>query len=221
MTNKKALVVGATGLVGSQLIAQLQADYHWAEIIVLARRPESHPKKGINWYQVDLAQADSWVSHLTGVHDLFCCLGTTMKKAGSKERFRQVDYELVLKIGRAAHQAAVPQLLVISAIGANPNSRVFYNRVKGEMERDLAATGIPRLVVARPSLLIGSRGENRWGEKLAGAVFNVGGRLLRGSLEKYRAIDSSDVARALVALAKSGEPGTHIVESNDLHPLPQ
>jgi uncharacterized protein YbjT (DUF2867 family) len=131
----------------------------------------------------------------------FCCLGTTIKKAGSEAAFYRVDHDYPLAFGRACKAAGVRKLLVVTALGADPKSAIFYNRVKGELERDLEALGLPELHVLRPSLLLGERAERRPAEALAMALAKPIGALLVGPFAKYRAIPGESVARRMLALA--------------------
>ena len=142
----------------------------------------------------------------------FCCLGTTIRQAGSQEAFRAVDQELVLAFARRARELGTRHLLVISALGADPRSSVFYNRVKGETEEALQAMGWPQLTIVRPSLLLGPRREFRLGERLAAP-------LMRWIPGKYRGIEAAVLARALWRLALEEGEGTRIVESDELRRL--
>ena len=130
-----------------------------------------------------------------------------MAKAGSEQAFRQVDFDYPLTVGRAALAAGAQKLLVVTAVGADPESRIFYNRVKGELERALEALALPELHVFRPSLLLGDRAERRVGERIAMFAARPVGALLGGSLKKYRPIPAADVARAMVHVALEREPG--------------
>ena len=210
---KTALLVGATGLVGQQVLDLLLNSPHYAKIKVLVRRPlgKSHPKLEEITYNFDAPNAD-----LVAGDDVFCCLGTTMKKAGSKEAFRQVDQKYPVQIGTFARQKGAQKYLIVTAMGANAEASIFYNRVKGEVEEELMALGYPTLHILRPSLLLGQRRETRLGEKIGEALAKVFGPLLRGPLRKYRAIDSAKVARAMVALAQQKEPGVFIHLSDSL-----
>lgn len=146
------------------------------------------------------------------VDTAFCCLGSTIKQAGSQEAFRAVDHDLVLAFARRARELGARHLVVISALGANPGSKVFYNRIKGETEQALKAMDWPQLTIARPSLLLGARHEFRLGERLAAP-------LLRWLPGKYRGIDACALARALWRLALEEEDGVRVIESSDLRRL--
>jgi uncharacterized protein YbjT (DUF2867 family) len=206
----QAVVLGATGLVGGFVVAQLLNREEYDVVKVLVRTPLNmeHPKLSqvvVNWEHLD--QYDDL---FTNVRDVYCCLGTTIKKAGSQEQFRKVDYEYPVHAAQLAHAAGVSQFLDVSAMGANPSSRVFYNRTKGETEDALSAMGIPAVQLFRPSLLLGKRNEKRWGEELSATLMTTFDFLFRGKAAKYRAIPAEVVARAMVNIALTGPTGVHI-----------
>ncbi len=196
---KTALVVGATGLIGHQLVNQLLQSELYSEVRVLVRKSleKQHPKLVEVLY--DFNQSDASV--VQG-DDVFCCLGTTMKKAGSKGAFTRVDHDYPLQIARAAKQNGATQFLIVTAMGANPKSSFFYNRVKGNVEEDLKKLGFAALHIFRPSLLLGSRDEKRLGEKIGESLMGVFDPLMLGPLKKYRAIDSAKVANAMMVAAQ-------------------
>ncbi|HYH99988.1 NAD(P)H-binding protein [Hyalangium sp.] len=215
METRTALVAGASGLVGSLLLDELLESPLYREVCSLGRRPlpKQHPK--LSQRTVDFAQLES--EALPSVDDVFCCLGTTLKKAGSQEAFRAVDHGAVLALGRAARRAGARRFLLVSALGADPRSRIFYNRVKGEAEEDLKSLGFESLVLLRPSLLLGERAESRPGERAAIAVTKVLGPLLRPF--SGRPIEARTVARAMLALARDAAGGTRVALSGELQEL--
>jgi uncharacterized protein YbjT (DUF2867 family) len=207
-----AVVAGASGLVGRELVRRLLREPRYRGIFALSRKPLATVDPRL---EVVAAAFDRLPHVLQGVEsagasiDVFCCLGTTIGVAGSREAFRQVDHDYVLALGRWAQRAGARRMVVVSALGADPDSRVFYNRVKGETERDLAALGLPSLVIARPSLLAGERAEFRPGERLA----LLATRPLRALIPaRIRPIAAEDVAQALVDAALADVPPS-IVES--------
>ena len=199
-SSKTSLVVGATGLIGHQLVNQLLQSELYSEVRVLVRKSlqKQHPK--LVEVPYDFNQPDT---RLVQGDDVFCCLGTTMKKAGSKGAFTQVDHDYPLQIARAAKQNGAAQYLIVTAMGADPGSAFFYNRVKGNVEEDLKKMGFDALHIFRPSLLLGSRDEKRLGEKIGEAVMLVFDPLMLGPLKKYRAIDSAKVAKAMLVAAQN------------------
>ena len=211
--SRTALVAGASGLVGGALLDTLLEDPRYREVHGLGRRevPRAHPK--LRQHTVDFARLEA----LPAADDAFCCLGTTIKKAGSQQAFRAVDHDAVLAFARAAQKAGVQRFVVVTALGANARSLVFYNRVKGETEEALKALGFASLVIAQPSLLLGERTERRLGEHVA----TVASRLLAPLLRPLasRPIEARTVARALVVLAHAAPPGTRVVPSGELQTL--
>jgi uncharacterized protein YbjT (DUF2867 family) len=215
MQMRTALVAGASGLVGSLLLDELLADAHYSQVISLGRRTLPRQEPRLVQRTVDFARLEA--EPLPLVDDAFCCLGTTIKRAGSREAFRAVDYQAVLVFARAAQKAGARRFLVVTALGANARSRVFYNRVKGEVEEALKELGLESLVVAQPSLLLGERQESRPGERAA----MVASRLLAPLLRPLpsRPIEARTVARALVRLAREATPGVRVVRSGELQHL--
>jgi uncharacterized protein YbjT (DUF2867 family) len=208
-TARKALLVGATGLVGSRLLELLLQDPAYGEVHVLARRSTgiAHPK--LRERVVDFERLDR--AAMPAVDDVFCCLGTTIKAAGSREKFRSVDYTAVLDVARLALAAGARQYLLISAMGANPSSGMFYNRVKGEVEDAVSKVGYRKVCIFRPSFLAGDRKENRPGERFALAVLKPFTLLIP---KRYRPVADVAVAGAMIDAAKREEAGVHIIESD-------
>lgn len=206
---KVALLAGGTGLIGSQLLQLLVEDDAYSTIKCLTRNtlPISHHK--IEVIQTNGDNLHEFASSLVA-DDVFCCLGTTIKKAKTKEAFRKIDFDYPLNLAKVAKANGAKQFLLISALGADPTSSVFYNKVKGEAEEAIAEIGFEVYHVFRPSLLLGSRTEERSGEDAAKIFFKLFGFLVP---LKYKAIDSSKVARAMLAMANRNEKGTSVYES--------
>lgn len=208
-TPKHVLLAGATGLTGEHLLDRILSVPAVAKVIAPTRRPLAEHAHLVN----PVGELADLLAGLTGKLDTaFCCLGTTIRVAGSQEAFRAVDHDLVLAFAQRARELGARHFVVISALGADPASRVFYNRVKGEMELGLQAQGWPQLTIARPSLLDGERHEFRLGERLAAP-------LMRWIPGKYRSIDAAVLARALWRLAQEEGKGVRIVESDELRQL--
>ncbi|TDB65156.1 NAD-dependent epimerase/dehydratase family protein [Arundinibacter roseus] len=210
---KTALVVGASGLIGKQLTQLLIESGYYSEVQVLVRSSLKivHPRLREIRYDFDKPDAS-----LVKAQDIYCCLGTTMKKAGSKEAFFTVDYEYPLQIARLSLLNGAEKFLIVTAMGANASSTFFYNRVKGEIEEDLRALQFETLHILQPSLLLGDRTERRLGEKIGEVVMKAVGPLMVGPLLKYRAIDSVKVARAMFALAQKPHKGVFFHTSDEL-----
>jgi uncharacterized protein YbjT (DUF2867 family) len=210
---RTALVAGATGLVGGHLVRRLLDAETWGRVVTVGRRPldVSHPELEQRTADFDRLDAD-----LPLADDAFCALGTTIKKSGSEAAFRRVDFEYVVAFARAARRCGAEQFAVVSALGANAGSRIFYNRTKGEMEEVVAAIPFDAVQIVRPALLLGDRDEHRLGERLWQLSMQPVAPLMLGPLRKYRPIEADAVAAALVAAAQVRAPGVHVYESDEL-----
>ncbi|MFL5537449.1 MAG: NAD(P)H-binding protein [Longimicrobiaceae bacterium] len=215
---RTALVLGATGLVGGHCVDLLLADAVWERVTVLGRRPLDREHSKLVQRVTDLERMDE-AADAFAADDVFCCLGTTIRKAGSREAFLRVDHDYPVAAARLASEHGASRFLLVSALGADVGSRVFYNRVKGQVERDVAALPFDGVALARPSLLLGERAEHRTGEAFAQAVMPLLSPVLRGPLRKYRAIHARTVAGAMVRLAREGFTGVRVVESDQLEAL--
>ncbi len=215
MTNRRVLIVGATGLIGAYCLQELLDDPCYSEVIALVRRPlkfkHSKLHEVITTFEENLEETLSSIY----VHDIYCCLGTTMKKAGSQEAFKKIDFSLVVTVAGVMRKQGAEQFVVISAMGADNGSKVFYNRVKGEMEDALRGLGYPCLRILRPSLLLGPREEFRFGERVAIVLSRLLKPFLLAGLEKYKPVEGEVVARFMVKVARQ-QPvsGAHVYESN-------
>jgi len=210
-------LAGATGLVGSLLAPRLVAAGH--EVHALQRRPSG---PGAPQRNDHVAPADRWAGIVATLapEAAICALGTTMGKAGSQDAFAAVDRDLVLAFARAARAAGARHLIAVSSAGADPASRHFYLRLKGEVERALAAVGFDRLDLLRPGLLRGARGaDRRLGERIGILISPLANLVLRGPLDLYAAIDAELVAGAAVALLRRREPGTFVHHNRALRAL--
>jgi uncharacterized protein YbjT (DUF2867 family) len=212
---RTAVVLGATGLVGRHLLDQLLGDDAWQRVTVVARRPSgrTHPKLAeriVDFERLDGA-ADAFAAD-----DAFCCLGTTIRQAGSQEAFSRIDHDYVVTSAKLARRMGARRFLLVTALGADPDSRIFYNRVKGEAERDVTALGFDGVALLRPSLLLGDRADRRIAETIGQKVAPLLSPLMVGPLRKYRALPGAAVARAMVRLAKEGFTGVRIVESDEI-----
>lgn len=212
---RKALLIGATGLTGGHLLWRLCADRRYAEIHVLARRALSLRSRRLRIHVVDFNRIPSRHPAFY-VHHVFCCLGTTIRQAGTREQFHKVDYLYSMQVARAALQGGAETLVVVSAMGADPRSRNFYLRTKGKLEKDLAELTYRRLVIVRPSLLIGQRESPRPMETLGMWVLPKLTFLMQGPLKPYRAIAADTVAGAMHRLAWLEGSGTRVVLSDQL-----
>lgn len=211
----KAVVAGATGLIGSFLVRELAGDADFTEVIALTRREKENTDK-VRWQTVDYESDTQLKEAARNADVVFCCLGTTMKKAGSKNAFLKVDYEYVNNLAEAASVNAVRQFSVISAMGADEKSKIFYNHVKGRMEKSLSELNFDQLTIFRPSLLLGPREEDRTGEKIGIFFGKLFAPLLFGSLKKYHPIHAEDIARAMCREAKKSVPGKQVLTYREI-----
>ncbi|MDO9322947.1 MAG: oxidoreductase [Pseudomonas sp.] len=209
LTPQRILLAGASGLTGEHLLDRLLNEPTVAHVLAPSRRAlAGHPHLAN-----PVGELSTLLPQLTGNFDTaFCCLGTTLKQAGSQAAFRAVDHDLVLAFAERARALGARHFLVVSALGADAQSGVFYNRIKGEMEAALRAQNWPQLTIARPSLLLGPRREFRLGERLIAPL----ARWIPG---KYRGIQACTLARALWRLALEEQDGTRIIESAQLRHL--
>ncbi|HNP18294.1 MAG TPA: oxidoreductase [Fulvivirga sp.] len=212
---KTALLIGSTGLIGGQLLDLLLESDRYDQVTTLSRKPiEKKNTKFVNQI-ADFSKLGSnpeWFK----VDDVFCCLGTTIKTAGSQEAFKKVDYEYPLETAKLAKEQGAKQYLIVTALGADANSKIFYNKVKGEVEDAISHLFFDTFHIFRPSLLLGPRKELRIGEKIGQVLFTVLGFLFIGALKKYKGIHSIKVVRAMLAKASLDEKGQYYHESDSL-----
>lgn len=208
----KAAISGSTGFIGTHLIELLKTEEAFENIDVLTRKQVDLPPK----FNV-LVNSNLETQQLENVDVAFCALGTTIKTAGSQEAFYHVDHDLVLAYAKNAKAAGAKTFVLVSSVGATPNTSNFYLRVKGETERDLKEVGFESIIILRPSMLMGERKEFRFGELVGKGLMSVFNPLMVGSLSKYRGIHGKTVARAMVKLGKENLKGVHVLEGNDLH----
>lgn len=216
MKKKTALIIGASGLVGQSCLQSLLEDSEYSEISVLVRNllPLQHE----NLIQVlckDFDKLEEY-SFAFQVNDVFCCVGTTIKIAKSKENFKKVDLDIPVKAAFLTAQEKAECFTVISSIGASGKSNNFYLKTKGMMESRVAQFEIPAIHIFRPSLLTGKRKERRFGEKLGGILMKVFNPFLLGNLKNYKAIPAQKVGMALVLAAKQNRVGLKIYHYQDI-----
>jgi uncharacterized protein YbjT (DUF2867 family) len=211
-----ALLAGTTGLTGSSCLELLNEDERYALIKCLTRRPIEFGSARIENITCDFSRLNEVEGRLD-CDDVYCCLGTTMKKAGgSQEHFEKVDRTYVVNLAKLAKAHGAKNFAIVSTLGANANSTIFYNRVKGLMENDILALGFEKVVIVRPSLLTGERTEDRWGEKM-GVVFSRAiAPIFFGPLKKYKPISAFKVAASMIALNFRQDLTKSIYESDEL-----
>jgi uncharacterized protein YbjT (DUF2867 family) len=215
---RTALLVGATGLIGDGLLELLLEDEYYDKVVVLARRRLTFDYPTLVQHIIDFNSLEVSAS-LVQANDVFCCLGTTIKKAGSREAFRKVDYEYPLKIAELAADHGANQFLIVTALGADPNSTIFYSRIKGEIEQAVSKLPFRCVHIFRPSILVGERREFRLGESMGIALMRFFSFLMVGSWRKYSPIRAEVVAKAMIAAAKTNHPSVSIYESDVMHQM--
>jgi uncharacterized protein YbjT (DUF2867 family) len=208
---RTALLAGATGLVGRALLSLLLDDDAVAEVVTLTRRPMATPHPKLQQGVVDFERLEGFA--LPPVDDFYCCLGTTIGQAGSQEAFRAVDLVFPVRVARMALDAGASRCLVVSAMGADLRSRVFYNRIKGEVEEALAGLPFEAVYAFRPSLLFGDRMEFRAGERIALALARPASFLIPA---RWRPVAAADVAHAMHTCARRSAAGRFVVMSDEI-----
>lgn len=215
---KTAIIAGASGLIGNHLLKLLLSDGNYDNIISISRRNVGISHQKLTEVILDLDSLTAQSAALTG-DAVFCCLGTTIKKAGNETEFRKVDHDYVLNLAQNARSHGVKKFILVSAMGANSNSKIFYSRVKGEIENAVRELAFPSTIILRPSLLLGERKEFRLGEKIASILSPLFSPFLFGKLSKYRPIEAATVAKAMQKVAEQHSPGLQILTSERIRAL--
>lgn len=214
MNNKTALLFGATGLVGNLLLEELIESAKYSVVKIFVRQTTGIDLPGVEETVTDFNDSVLLEDKVRG-DDVFICLGTTIRKAGSVANMEKIDRDLPVKLAGIARSNGAVRIAVVSSMGAASSSRNYYLRIKGEMEQGIIDTGYERTVIARPSMLLGDRKEWRTGEMVGKVLMKTVNPLLTGRMRKFRAIHGLDVARAMIILI-NGEPGVVIAGSDDL-----
>jgi uncharacterized protein YbjT (DUF2867 family) len=212
---KKAVIVGASGLIGSNLLNILLTQPDYGEILVVGRKKTKIKNTKITQLIVEFEHLDHYAPQITG-DVIFCCLGTTRRVTPNLAEYRRIDHDYPIKLGEIALQNGIGQYHFVSAIGANSQSSNFYTKMKGDTEEELKKVGLKSLHIYEPSLLIGNRKKSRPLEKIAGVVMRIIGPLLIGSLKKYRAITAIDVAKAMFKQSLKNKKGVHTYTSDQI-----
>lgn len=210
MNKKKVLVLGATGLVGNQVIDLLNLDTHIDRVLCLVRRQITTDSNKITYHTVSFENLDNYLHLFEGITDVICCIGTTIKKAKSKEKFKFVDYEIPLKVAKIIKKENIHSFNLVSSMGASSKSRFFYLKVKGDIEDDLKIVNFHSLNIYRPSLLVGNRSEIRVGEKITEAFFKFFSLIIP---KKYLPTDSNKLAKLIVENLHQDNSGNQVFES--------
>ncbi len=212
---QSSLIIGATGFVGSYLVQEILNSPTFDSVTALVRKPTftTHPKlKEIIFDFRD----ETAIESLEPVNHVFCCLGTTIKTAGSKEAFRFVDYELPLRFANWAESTHAESFSIVTAIGANSDSSIFYNQVKGNVEDEIKTLNIPTIQIFQPSLIMGPRKEFRLGELIGKGIMVILNPLMIGPGKKYRGIHAQTIAKGMVHHLEKSNSGITIFESDKI-----
>lgn len=220
MPGKTAILIGATGLVGGHCLNQLLQSPAYGKVVAVSRRPVAVKHKKL--VRVETPSFENLGAALEGVQadDAFCCLGTTIRQAGTKAEFHRVDYGYALEFAHRVLRNGARHFLLVSAIGAQSRSPIFYNRVKGLLEKDVIALGFPETSIFRPSLLVGDRSDVRPAEAISTRLSAMIAPFLRGPLRSMHPITGADVAAAMVACAQmEEEKGVHVYRYDEMQAL--
>lgn len=215
---KTALIIGSTGLIGSHLLDLLLESQEYEKVITFVKRDSGiqHPK--LKQHIIDFDKPETYKELVVG-DDFFCSIGTTIKKAGSQDAFRKVDFEYPKQFASLAQQNKVNQFLIITSLGADANSSNFYLKTKGEIQDFLKNCAFESISILQPSLLLGNRTEFRLGEKMGVYFMKLFSFLFIGNLKKYKAIQSEAVAKAMFIIAQKNYKGFQIIESDSIQEI--
>jgi len=211
---RTAIVFGSTGLIGNLLIQELVQSEEYSSVRSFVRQSTGVTETKVEEIVIDFSVPESFTGKITG-DDLFICLGTTIKKAGSVAKMEMIDRDLPVTIATAALSNGVKRIAVVSSIGASAKSGNYYLRIKGELEESVLKMDFENIAIVRPSMLLGERKEKRAGEIVGKVVMTAAKPVLVGKFRKYRAIHGADVARAMISLLQERE-GKNIIESDEL-----
>jgi len=214
---KTAIVLGATGLTGGLLVDSLIDNDAYRLIKLFSRRPSGYSSPKVREFVGDVLQLEQFKDDFFG-DEVFVCVGTTSAKTRDRSVYRDIDFGIPVSAARLAVENKIPVFMVISALGSNAGSRVFYNRTKGEMEQAVLEQELPHTFILRPSLIVGNREERRMGESAAEVLLKILQVFLRGNLKKYKAINAESIAAAMIELAGS-LPDKQIIESDLIQKL--
>lgn len=210
---RTAIIAGASGLIGKELVQKLINSDDYRLVYSLVRKKSGTLHEKIRELVIDFEKIGQ-LKFDEPIDDVFCTLGTTMNQAGSRDNFKKVDYEYVAALAKSGKQAGASRFLVISAMGANPKSSIFYNQVKGMTEEALKKIGFNQLVILRPSLLLGERTETRFAERLSGFFMTALNLLIP---DNYKAIEAEKVAECMLKMALNSTDQVLIVKSGEMH----
>ena len=212
---KTAVIAGSTGLIGQQLIKHLSEDNRYDKILALTRKPKASDLPKVEYVVVDYDYLSAYSKEIQG-DDAFCALGTTMKKAGSKEAFYKVDYTYIWEFGRVMAQNEAKSFTLVSSMGADKDSFFYYNEVKGKIEDAISQLDFEKITIVRPSLLLGDRSEDRLGEDISKTFVKIFSPIIPA---KYDGIEASQVAKAMIKAANDGKNELEVIENDELQKM--
>ena len=214
---KTAIVLGATGLTGNLILNKLIEDERYDFVKIFGRRKVEIIHSKIIQFTGNLIELDRFKDDFNG-NEVYCCIGTTSKKTPNKSQYRKIDFGIPVTAAKLCKENNINCFLVISALGSNAKSSIFYNKTKGEMEQAVFEQNIPITYILRPSLILGNRNENRLAENLGKKAFDTFQFLFVGKLKKYKAIEANQIAQTMIHLANT-KPEIDIIESNKIEKI--
>ena len=214
---KTAIILGASGLTGQQLLKALTADERYDSIKLFSRKKTENTSSKVTEIVGNLLTLENLKDNFTA-DEVFVCIGTTAKKTPDKTQYKNIDFGIPAAAAKLAKENHIPTFIVVSAMGANAKSSIFYNKTKGEMEQAVLSEKIPNTYILRPSIIGGNRNEKRPMEKIGIAIFKLLQPLMVGKLKKYRLIEAENIAKTMVYLANE-KPGLQIIESDKIQEL--
>jgi uncharacterized protein YbjT (DUF2867 family) len=215
---KKAIIAGASGLIGNHLLQIILRENGYDEVLILVRKELPIQHKKLEQLVINYARLEDNTESIKG-DTIFCCLGTTKRHTPDETEYRKIDHDYPLQLAQIARLNNIAQYHLVSAASANASSNVFYSRLKGETEDDIVKVGLPSLHIYRPMLLTGNRKETRIGEGIATAIFKVLDPVLAGGLKKYRSIAAETVAKTMYSQSLKNETGFFIYRSDKIQEL--
>lgn len=217
---KSALIIGATGLIGRSLVFELLKSKEYAKVTVFVRRDMVIKHEKLNQVQLDFDQLKDYKNEMQA-DEVFCCMGSTRAKTPDLETYRHIDFEIPLETAQITKELGAKKFILVSSMGANKNSSIFYSRLKGELEEAIKEVGFNHFIILRPSLLLGARNESRPMETISQYLMRVLNPLFIGPLLKYKAIPATTVSKAMVAAAsnKNNTEKVSLIENNAIFTL--
>ncbi|KAA9023808.1 oxidoreductase [Niallia endozanthoxylica] len=215
---KTALIAGASGLVGTELLHYLLEGQEYDQVIAIVRSPLNLKHTKLEEKIISFDDLDTYKDRFA-VDDVYCCLGTTIKKAKTKESMYKIDVEYPVQMAKLASENGANQFLIVSSMNANPHSSIWYAKMKGELEEKISKVPFESISIMRPSLLLGERDEFRFGEKAGELVFTIFPFLFIGPLKKYKAIQGRTVALAMYKIAQMNKKGISIYPSEQIEQI--